>query len=69
MRLGWYLGSNRSESEGEFFRVTVDNPTLCARWTEKSALAHPCQTAELGGARRPLRACGPCRSERMCRLR
>ena len=39
MRLGWHLGTNGSESEGEFFRVTVDNPTLCARWTEKSALA------------------------------
>jgi len=39
MRPGWDLGTNRSESEGEFFPLPVDNATLCARWTEKSAPA------------------------------
>ena len=25
LRVGWYLGSARFESEGEFFRVTIDD--------------------------------------------
>jgi len=55
MRLGWYLGSNRSESEGEFFRVTVDNPTLCSRWVQGLGLqdvgmACPGRSPEVGAA-------------------
>jgi hypothetical protein len=25
MRVGWYFGTDRFESEGEFFRVTIDD--------------------------------------------
>jgi hypothetical protein len=25
LRVGWYFGSERFKSEGEFFRVTIDN--------------------------------------------
>jgi hypothetical protein len=25
LRVGWYFGSDRFESEGEFFRVTIEN--------------------------------------------
>jgi len=27
LRIGWYFGSERFESEGEFFRVTIDRAT------------------------------------------
>jgi len=44
MRPGWDLGTNRSESEGEFFRVTVDNPTLCSRLAQGLVPDHPILT-------------------------
>lgn len=27
LRVGWYVGTDRFESEGEFFRVTIDEAT------------------------------------------